>query len=69
MLSPARTGIDFVQPIDTRHPLKFLYIGGYASSGVAISDVDGNGLQDVFFTGETGQEQVVPPGREGRLGG
>jgi hypothetical protein len=50
-LPPERTGIDFVQPIDIQHKLKFLYIGGYASPGVAIGDINGDGRPDVFLSG------------------
>ena len=45
------TGIDFVQPIDITHPLKAIYVGGYASPGVAIGDVNGDGLPDIFISG------------------
>merc|ERR1712188_87335 len=33
------------------HPQKYLYVGGYASAGVAIGDINGDGRQDIFFTG------------------
>lgn len=50
-LLPADTGVDFLQPIDTTHPQKCLYVGGYASPGIAIGDVNGDGLADIFLTG------------------
>lgn len=51
LLDPQKTGIDFVHPIDTRHPMKYLYVGGFASAGVAIGDVNNDGRQDVFLSG------------------
>ncbi|MCP4190838.1 MAG: RNA-binding protein [Planctomycetaceae bacterium] len=51
LLSPQETGIDFVQPIDITHPKKQIYVGGFASAGVAIGDLNNDGLQDVFITG------------------
>ncbi|MGY8688065.1 MAG: FG-GAP repeat domain-containing protein, partial [Verrucomicrobiales bacterium] len=50
-LSPDRTGLRLINPIDITHPLKRLYVGGYASGGLAIGDVDGDGLQDIFAVG------------------
>ena len=48
-LTPAECGIDFTNPLDTQHPLKRLYAGGYAVGGVAIGDVNGDALPDVYF--------------------
>ena len=50
-LPSSLTGIDFVQPIDINHPLKCLYVGGFASPGLAIGDVNGDALPDLFVTG------------------
>ena len=49
-LLPADVGIDMVHPIDTSHPLKRLYDSGFAAGGVAIGDVDGDQLPDLFFS-------------------
>ncbi len=51
LLSPEASGIDFVQPINVNHYRKYLYVGGYASPGVAIGDLDQDGRQDVFVAG------------------
>ncbi len=47
----AASGVDFLHPIDLKHERKYLYVGGFASAGVAIGDVNGDGLQDLFFSG------------------
>ncbi|MFT5106704.1 MAG: hypothetical protein ACI9UA_002330 [Pseudoalteromonas tetraodonis] len=49
-LSAETTGIDFINPIDTNHPTKRLYLGAFACGGIAIGDVDGDGLADLYLT-------------------
>lgn len=49
-LPAAESGIDFVNPIDKNHPTKRLYLGAFACGGVAIGDLDGDGLADLFLT-------------------
>ncbi|HEX2748339.1 MAG TPA: VCBS repeat-containing protein, partial [Verrucomicrobiales bacterium] len=49
-LDPSVCGVDFVNPIDTSHPMKRLYIGGFACGGVAIGDLDGDGKADLYLT-------------------
>ncbi|RIK74872.1 MAG: RNA-binding protein [Planctomycetota bacterium] len=49
-LTPDKTGIDFINPIDTSHPMKFLYSSSMACGGVAIGDVNGDGRPDIFLT-------------------
>ncbi|MGY8686242.1 MAG: FG-GAP repeat domain-containing protein, partial [Verrucomicrobiales bacterium] len=49
-LDSKSTGIEFVNPIDNDHPLNRLYISGFASSGVAVGDVDSDGLVDLYLT-------------------
>lgn len=50
-LSADETGVDFTHPIDTSHPLKYLYNGGYAAGGIAIGDLDGDGRPDMLVSG------------------
>ena len=49
-LSPERSGVDFVNPIDKDHPTKRLYLGAFACGGVAIGDLNGDGKHDLFLT-------------------
>lgn len=50
-LLPDTTGVDFVNPIDTSHPMKFLYSSSMACGGAAIGDLNGDGRPDIFLTG------------------
>ena len=49
-LSPNETGVDFENVIVENHPLRHLYATEKVCGGVAVGDVDGNGLPDLFFT-------------------
>ena len=50
-LSPADTGVDFVNPIDPSHPLKQLFAVAQFCGGVSVGDVNGDGRADVYLTG------------------
>ncbi|MGI9241391.1 MAG: hypothetical protein ACR2RV_11360, partial [Verrucomicrobiales bacterium] len=39
-LTPEDTGVRFVNLIDESHPLKRLYISGFACGGVSLGDLD-----------------------------
>lgn len=44
------SGVDFINLIDKKHPTKRLYLGAFACGGVAIGDLDGDGINDLFLT-------------------
>ncbi|MFN3200727.1 MAG: FG-GAP-like repeat-containing protein [Bradymonadia bacterium] len=46
---PEASGLTTEHPIDTTHPQKYLYYSGTAGGGVALGDVDGDDLIDVFI--------------------
>ena len=50
-LPAAQTGVDFVNRLDWDHPRGLLFSTGFACGGIAVGDVDGNGLPDLFFVG------------------
>ena len=50
--SPAETGIDFVNTITETNDLNILdYLYFYDGGGVAVGDINNDGLIDIFFTG------------------
>ena len=55
---PAYTGIEFLNRIDKDHDDSRLYISGFASGGIAIGDVDGDELPDVYLTNGPGQNRL-----------
>ncbi len=48
-LQPARTGLNFTNPIDLSHPWKFLYASSMSTGGVAIGDFDSDGRPDIYL--------------------
>lgn len=52
------TGIRFQNPIDLKHPLKRLYQSGFACGGVAIGDLDGDTLPDIFLASGPGHNRL-----------
>lgn len=50
-LDPAATGINFINPILGAHPKNYLYASAMGCGGIAVGDINGDGLPDLFFTG------------------
>lgn len=58
-LSPSQTGIDFTNSLEPTSELNIIeYLYFYNGAGVAIGDLDNDGLEDVFFTGNQVQDQL-----------
>ncbi len=47
--SAANTGIDFTAPLEENHPRRYLYHSGFFCGGVAVGDLNGDDLPDLFF--------------------
>jgi hypothetical protein len=51
LLAPAATGVDFANTLPETPDLNIIrYLYYYNGGGVAVGDVDGNGLPDLYFT-------------------
>ena len=48
-LTAEETGIDFQNPIDTKHPMKRLYHSGFVCGGIAVGDLNNDGKADLFL--------------------
>jgi hypothetical protein len=58
-LSPGTTGIDFANLIEENERTNFLtYPYIYNGGGVAIGDLDNDGLQDIYFTGNMAGDRL-----------
>ena len=58
LLPPAETGINFTSRLDWGQPRGVLFQSGFACGGIAVGDVDGNGLPDLFFAGGSGRSRL-----------
>ncbi|MCZ6683320.1 MAG: FG-GAP-like repeat-containing protein [Planctomycetota bacterium] len=45
-------------PLDFDHPLKHLFIHGFAAGGVCIGDCDGDGKPDIYLVGQVGPNKL-----------
>ena len=48
-IPPSTSGFEFTHRLDLNHPLKRLYHGGFATCGIAIGDLDGDQLPEIFL--------------------
>ena len=58
-LSPTETGIEFTNTVDNRDDMNiFNYRNFYNGAGVAIGDINNDGLSDVFLTSNRGDNKL-----------
>jgi len=59
LLSPSSTGVSFVNHLPEKPDFNILnYLYYYNGGGVAVGDVDGDGLQDLYFTSNLGSNKL-----------
>ena len=59
LLSPKSTGVNFVNQLPEKADFNILnYLYYYNGGGVAVGDVDGDGLQDLYFTSNLGPNKL-----------
>ena len=57
-LAKEQTGVDFNNPIDDTHALRYLYASAMSTGGVAIGDFDQDGKPDIFLTNGPGANKL-----------
>lgn len=57
-LAPQQTGVDFIVRVDPNHENRRLYHSGFVCGGVAVGDVDQDGLPDVYLVSGDGQNHL-----------
>ena len=58
LLPVKQTGINFVNSLDVNHPYRFLYHSGMSCGGVAIGDIDGDDLPDIYLVSGPGKNKL-----------
>lgn len=59
LLDPVKTGVTFSNPVkDTREVNILIYEGLYDGAGVAIGDLNNDGLQDIYFAGNLVKDEL-----------
>ncbi|HEV8364622.1 MAG TPA: VCBS repeat-containing protein, partial [Gemmatimonadaceae bacterium] len=58
-LTPASTGVSFINELPERPEFNILtYLYYYNGAGVAVGDVDGDGMQDLYFSSNVGSNRL-----------
>ena len=59
LLSPKATGVTFANQLPENPDFNIInYLYYYNGGGVAVGDVDGDGLQDLYFTANLGPNKL-----------
>lgn len=57
-IAPSASGVNHICPIDPSHPLKRIYVSGFACGGIAVGDVNGDHLPDLFLVNGPGENKL-----------
>ncbi len=58
-LAPAKTGVNFINPILKNNPRAYLYASAMGCGGISVGDINGDGRPDLFFTGGPVPNQLL----------